>query len=76
MCVLSSHIERYAGELRAIPCAVIYVLIEIRTPSHPPGYFYTCPVSMKNHNLIKEFPKVKDEEEGESGFSFLSQWSV
>lgn len=44
-------------------------------PSVRPAIF--APVQFhKNHNLIKEFPKVKHEEEGESGFSFLSQWSV
>lgn len=66
----SSHTKRYAGELRAFHSTLISVLLRISTAIFAPVQFH------KNHNLIKELPKVKYEEEGKSGFNFLSQSSV
>lgn len=68
-CALSSDMKTYAGELRAFRSALICALIRIGTPSHPPLPFLFQ--FQDNHNLIKEFPTVKyEEEEGESGLSF------
>lgn len=70
----SSHTKRYAGELRAFHSTLISVLLRISTAICTAIF---APVQFhKNHNLIKELPKVKYEEEGKSGFNFLSQSSV
>lgn len=61
--VLSSDMQRYAGELRAFCGTLICICPAIFAPVR----FH------ENQNLIMEHPKVKYEEEGESGLSFLSQ---
>lgn len=55
--------QRYAGELRAFCGTLICICPAIFAPVR----FH------ENQNLIMEHPKVKYEEEGESGLSFLSQ---
>lgn len=52
-----------------------YLCVAENQHRHPHCYFCSRLIS-QNHNLIKELPKVKYEEEGKSGFNFLSQSSV